>query len=83
MPYAEMDASFVCTEREARRLIINRFKKACDNNVIRSHDPVSRNPVFACGEHSDGGQEFLIRYINILVDDGGIKIMTIQLLNAC
>ncbi len=46
-----------------------------------SHDPVGGDPVFAGGEHSNGGQELLIGNINILVDNGGIKIMSIQFLH--
>ena len=47
-----------------------------------SHDPVGGNPVFPSGENSYGRKELLISYVYILVDDGGIKIVTIQLLNS-
>ena len=49
----------------------------------RSHDPIGRDPVLASGEDSDGGQQLLIGHVNILVDDGSIKEVSIKLFYPC
>ena len=32
-------------------------------------------------EDANGGQELLVRYINVLIDDGDVKAMAVQTLN--
>ncbi len=50
--------------------------------MLASHDPVGRDPVLACGKYSYGSQQLLISYVNILVDNGGIKIVSVEFLYA-
>lgn len=47
-----------------------------------SHDPVGGNPVLPSRKDSYGCQELLVGNVNILIDDGGIKIVAIELLNS-
>lgn len=47
-----------------------------------SDDPVRRNPVLPSGEDSNGGQQLLVRDVNVLVDNGSIKIVTIKTLDS-
>lgn len=47
-----------------------------------SHDPIGRNPVLAGGEDSNCGQELFVRYVDVFVDNGGVKVMSVQLLYA-
>lgn len=44
------------------------------------HDPIGRHPVLPSGEHSDGGHQFLVGDVDILVNDRGVKIMAVQFL---
>lgn len=50
------------------------------SHVTGSHDPVGGDPVLAGGEDSDGRQQLLVRHIYVLVDDGGVEIVSIELL---
>ena len=46
------------------------------------HNPVSWDPALARGEDTNGGQEFLICYVDVLIDNDGVKVVAVQTLDA-